>query len=94
MKKFTDPRLGVYCCGHVYESSRDVLLVSREGGDWQFVCGKGDHHDPEEPYHVSVGVLLDRDPTLHDLSDLPPGWEAERNSRTEPWLRTTSKPDT
>ena len=85
---FTDQDLGVYCCGHLFRRERPVLLVVREGGDWQFLCGNVDHHDPSEPYHVSVGVLLDADPTLNEIADLPPEWEAERSEIGADLLRT------
>lgn len=86
--RFTDQRLGVYCCGHLFRRERPALLVAREDGDWQFLCGNVDHNDPLEPYHVSVGALLDMDPTLNEIADLPPEWEAERSEIRADWLRT------
>lgn len=65
-----------------------MLLVSREGGDWQFLCGGIDHYDALEPYHVSVGILLDADQTLNQISDLPVDWEAERTEVGGDWIRT------
>ena len=29
----------VYVCSHVFENVRPILLVVREGGDWQCLCG-------------------------------------------------------
>jgi hypothetical protein len=81
-------RLGVYCCGHIFRRERQVLLVSRDDGDWQFLCGDTDHPDPDEPYHVSFGVLLDYDPTLEAVSDLATDCEAERQSKDDQWTRT------
>ncbi|ANL03540.1 hypothetical protein AMJ96_CH01917 [Rhizobium sp. N113] len=89
--KFEDPRLGVYCCGHMFRRERPARLVIREEGDWQFLCGGVDHSDPLEPYHVSVGVLLDADSTLNQIADLPPEWEAERAEVGGAWLRTVGK---
>jgi hypothetical protein len=86
--KFGDRRLGVFCCGHVFRRERRTMLVGRQDGDWQFMCGNTDHSDPDEPYHVSVGVLLDVDPTLHQIADLPAEWEAEREAVHLPWFRT------
>jgi YD repeat-containing protein len=28
-----------YVCSHIFAATRPVLLVSREDGDWQFLCG-------------------------------------------------------
>jgi hypothetical protein len=85
---FQDERMGVYCCGHLFRHERPVLLVVREDGDWQFLCGNVDHDDPLEPYHVSVGVLLDSDRSLNQIADLPAEWEAERSAIGANWLRT------
>lgn len=89
--RFTDQRMGVYCCGHLFRRERPALLVVREDGDWQFLCGNADHNDPFEPYHVSAGVLLDADATLNEIADLPPEWEAERPAVGAAWLRTNGQ---
>ncbi len=86
--KFIDSRLGVYCCGHVFRRERLVQLVGRQDGDWQFLCGQTGHTDSNEPYHVSVGVLLDVDPSLNEIADLPTEWEAERQELGSAWIRT------
>jgi hypothetical protein len=85
---FKDPRLAVYCCGHLFRRERKARLVGRPDDDWQFLCGEDDGADPREPYHVSIGVLLEVDATLNDVADLPVGWEAERKRVGTPWLRT------
>ncbi len=77
----------VYVCGHIFKNSRPILLVSREGGDWQCLCGKN-HAVDEVPYVVGLNHLLERDPTLFELKDLPVGWDAERISTTNVWVRT------
>ena len=90
---FKAPRLAVYCCEHVFRRERPVLLVTRAESDWQFLCGKGDHQNAAEPYHVAVGVLTSVDPSLHEVSDLPTEWEAERASPDDRWVRTTAQPN-
>jgi hypothetical protein len=60
------------------------LLVVKSDGDWQFLCG--DIHD-EIPVVVGINHLLDRDPTLREIMDLPDNWEAERESPQSPWQR-------
>lgn len=87
-KKFIDRRLGVFCCGHVFRRERLVMLVGHQDGDWQFVCGKADHVDPDEPYHVSLGVLLDVDSSLNEIADLEVNWEAERSKIGSAWIKT------
>lgn len=85
---FEDTRLGVYCCGHLFRHERPALLIVRDDGDWQFLCGGTDHNDPDEPYHISVGVLLAIDPTLNQIADLRPEWEGERQAVGAKWLKT------
>lgn len=86
--QFIDRRLGVYCCGHLLRQERPARLVGRQEGDWQFLCGGTDHSDPGEPYYVSIGVLLDPDPSLDEIANLPGEWEAERQELGSAWIRT------
>lgn len=79
--------LPAYICSHIYLDTHPVLLVSRAGGDWQFLCGGG-HENDEVPKVVGLNHMLDRDPSLRDLMDVPEDWDAERASVGEPWLRT------
>jgi hypothetical protein len=88
--RFPNRRIGVICCGHVFRRKRKALLVAREGVDWQFTCGGGDHYSSKDGDHVMLGVLLNFDPSLDELADLPTGWEAERKDSDSPWIRTKS----
>jgi hypothetical protein len=52
-----------------------------------FLCG--DVHESENDYHlVGLNHIVERDPTLGDVSDLEDGCEAERGALGEPWIRT------
>ena len=73
-----------FVCSHVFDGSKPVLLVSREDGDWQLLCGGG-HDAAELPRVVGLNHLLVRDPSLHEVAGLPVGWEAERSQPGEPW---------
>mgnify|MGYP001502789084 CR=1 FL=1 len=84
---------GVFACECVLDGSRGVLLVSHEdNGDWQFLCGQA-HEVGAIPRFVGVNHLLEHDPSLAGLMDLPEGWEAERGAAGRPWLRTRIKGD-
>ena len=76
-----------YVCIHVFEDTRPVLLVARNGGNWSFLCGYGHDDLVAEGRVVGIGHILDRDPTLLSLLDLPPEWEAERKSVEDAWVR-------
>ena len=88
----SEREIAAYVCSHVFERTRPVLLVARDGGDWQFLCGEA--HDPEElPQVVGLNHLVDDDPTLRQILDLQFEWEAERSSPNEPWIRTACRPE-
>jgi hypothetical protein len=74
-----------YVCIEVFENKKPVLLVSRADGDWCFLCG-GEHADDASSYRVvGIGHVLERDPTLELIEDLPLDWEAERLYVNAPW---------
>jgi len=75
-----------YVCSHVFDGSKPVLLVSRDDGDWQFLCG-GDHPQKELPMVVGLNHLFDNDPSLRSIEDLPVDWEAERDTVASTWQR-------
>lgn len=75
---------GVYCCPHVFNKQRPVLLVIREGGDWQFLCGHSDHTDA--CHLVGVGHLIDQDPELAQFANLDDGTGAKRESVQHNWV--------
>jgi hypothetical protein len=77
-----------YVCIEIFNDEKPVLLVSRENGEWCFLCG-GDHPDDPDFYKVvGIGHILQRDPELNSLLDLKPDEEAERAAPGMPWIRT------
>jgi len=79
-------------CSHVFEHTRPVLLVCREDGDWQFLCGGRDH--THQSFHlVGMNHVLDRDESLKELLDLPKDWNAERADVRSPWRRMLTPPE-
>ena len=78
-----------FVCSHIFSATRPVLFVSREDGDWQFLCG-GTHDADEKPRVVGLNHLMERDTTLREILDLPSDWDAERSAVNAPWARTPS----
>jgi hypothetical protein len=64
-----------------------VLSVSHDADDhgWQFL-GLADA-DVADAAVVSLANMVDHDPSLLDVADLPPGWRAWRASASDPWRR-------
>lgn len=84
--------LGCVVCRHVFEGTRPVKLAAHElDGSWGFYCGDVDHsqdEDTEDYKWMKVGILIDRDVSISDLSSLPRGEEAERKRVGESWIVT------
>jgi hypothetical protein len=82
-----ESRLRAYVCVHVCDYVRPVLLVTRAGGPWCFLCGDLHPQDASSYRVVGIGHLFERDPSLVELKDLPIDWEAERQDVKSPWIR-------
>lgn len=89
MTRFVASNLKAYVCTHVFDETKPVLLVVHDkDGDWSFVCGEP-HNDSAGAYRVvGIGHLTARDPALDQCADLPAGYEAERSTVGQPWMRT------
>lgn len=74
-----------FTCNHVFHDGKDILLVTNdEDGDWQFMCGDGEH-EMETGILICLRHATELDPTINDLWDLPLGYEAERKSKNAKW---------
>ena len=73
----------------VLNNGRPILTVSHdEDGDWQFLCDTPD--DNRKGLLVCLGCMLELDPSLVLVADLPQGWVAWRDSPGGPWQRQLS----
>jgi len=52
---------------------------------WAFTCGRA--ASPEDARVVSMRQVIEHDPTLLEISDLPPGWCATREALGGAWVR-------
>lgn len=79
-----------YVCVCVFESAKQVKLVSRAGGDWSILCG--DMHPDSADYYCVVGIghEFEKDPTLLEVIDLAPEWDAQRSHVGAAWVRSPS----
>lgn len=92
--KFPDPpHTRVYLSQGVHIGTEPVTYVSHEAEDgaWQFL---GDNMANEGGTKISCfHHPIDRDPSLAELADLPPGWYAQRSQIGQPWIRKKHLPD-
>lgn len=70
-----------------------IAYVSHDepDGGWQF-HNKGSAPTEVDALVVSLREILQLDPTVAELSDLPLGWHAQRESKASPWHRSKSQP--
>lgn len=87
------PHQKAYVCIHVFEHSRPTLLVSRQDGDWCFLCGEVHEENAKSYRVVGIGHVLEHDPSLQEVLDLASDWEAERESVGGAWIRTKCEAD-
>ncbi len=82
------PTSRVITTAPVLEQGAPVLLVSHdddEDGGWQLLCGTTNRQ--EDGRAACFGCMLEKDPSLRALADLPPGWQARREDASSPWER-------
>ena len=82
------PNVATITVRQVVEGGEPVLLVARdaEDGGWQFLTGGA--FDVADGMVVSLQGMVQRDPSLAELADLPPGWQAARERVGAAWRRT------
>lgn len=81
------PNVATITARQVVESAAPILLVARdaEDGGWQFLTGGP--FQVADAMVVSLQSMVDRDPTLVELADLAPGWQATRKGTGMTWKR-------
>ncbi len=62
----------------------DVFHYS-DDDSWSFSCGTT--NDIEDLLVVGMGCIVEIDPTLSSIADLPPGWRACRSAVGAAWER-------
>ena len=77
----------------VMDGELPILLVTHDGEDgaWQFVHGT-ETDDLSNGILVHPEHLVDLDPSVASLEDLPRGWIAWRPEPEDPWTREPEGP--
>jgi len=81
------PNCGVITMRQVLDREEPILLVTHDADDhgWQFI-GTTDAC-VEDGRLVCLSHMVELDPTICELADLPPGWGAARAGVGMPWVR-------
>jgi hypothetical protein len=79
--------VAVFTTSHIIRDRLPILYVvhDTDDGAWQF------HHAGQvrekDAMVVSLEEIVELDPSIRELADLPPGWTASRISIKSPWKR-------
>jgi len=87
------PHTLVFTPESIMNGAEPVLYVYRGASDgaWQF-HGAGES-SIEEAVAICFHHIVDRDPTIKQLADLPLGWCASRKTASDPWVREQAPPE-
>lgn len=89
--KHQSPHILSFVCVDVYPGGKDILLVSREHGDWIFLCGSAHPERLDQFQMIGMSHLLDRDPTLRQVLNLGRDQSAERDEPGGRWRRLPTR---
>src|SRR4051795_3595191 len=90
---FDDPEdTEVICLVRILSGACPLLLVTHDedDGGWQFL--DGEHVFEEDAAIVRLGEMVQFDPSLRELANLPAGSYAWRASQDRPWSRAAGEP--
>ena len=86
---FDEPKnLAVFTLKSIFHHGVPILFVSHDEdeGDWQFLDGS-EPPDENDIWLVALSTIVEHDPTVCPLADLPVGWVAWRETSCSPWER-------
>jgi hypothetical protein len=90
---FADPpNVAAITTRQIVHGGEPIRLVSHDAddGSWQFLTGGS--FEVADGMVVSLRSMVERDPSLAELADLPLGWQAWRQRRGSPWERGPADP--
>ena len=75
----------VITLGRILRGESPLLLVTHdeEDGEWQFL--DGEHVFEDDAVVACLGEMVQFDPSISEVADLPTGSYAWRSNLTEPW---------
>jgi hypothetical protein len=88
--KFSDPpNVAVITSRKVMSGEQWIAFVSHDedDGGWQFLNSGSAPPNEADASVVGLGEIVQLDASIVELSDLPLGWHAWRETRASPWKR-------
>jgi hypothetical protein len=86
-KKFNEPaNLSVYTTKFVMREDSLITLVTHEiDGSWQFISSEEIQDFRKDGLLVSLKEIEKKDKTIIEVSDLPEGFQATRENKSDKW---------
>ena len=91
---FDQPRnCASFTVRQIMQKEEPIVLVAHAADDhsWSFLGPTG--FSMKDAMLVSLEEVVRLDLSTLEVADLPPGWEARRESLAHPWSRSESPPD-
>jgi hypothetical protein len=87
------PNCAVITLRAIVMDGAPILHVTHDLDDhgWQFL--DGGNVKMEDAMVVTLASIVDLDPSVASLADLPPGWRAWRRSKFGPWTKEPNPRD-
>jgi hypothetical protein len=82
-----DPNTACFTTSHVLSGAPILRVYHDYDGDWQFHGEATEPAQDDEAKLVCLRDIVDREPSVAGLHDLPYGWRAERASSSTDWTR-------
>jgi len=81
------PNVAAITSTHITKDGDPILLVTHYEDDhsWGFQSGKP--IETKDGQLVAMKTIVELDPTVMQIADLPPGWSAERDAVAADWRK-------
>ncbi|MGK7390507.1 MAG: immunity protein Imm33 domain-containing protein [Candidatus Cyclobacteriaceae bacterium M2_1C_046] len=89
IKEFKDPpNTAVFTTKFVTEEYKPITYVSHDddGSDWQFFSNDDFKELESIARIVSLQEIINLDPSIRELADMPVGYYATRKSKDDKWI--------
>lgn len=86
--QFNEPKnVPVFTTKEIIEEGKPILYVSHDEDDGAWLFLSGELINEENARLVGLKEIVEIDPSVLSLANLPLGWRARRKTINEPWRR-------
>jgi hypothetical protein len=83
-----EPSASVVTQKKITDGVLPILYVFRDSVDGQWIFLADEKSGGDDVVILTLSEIITLDPSMKQLSDLPPGWKAWREAKGQPWSRT------